>query len=74
MTGGFEGGTAATRTRNVVIRDVVAADNHRQGMSVISALGLLVENCSFTGTNGTAPQAGVVSADTFSICACCFLF
>ena len=36
MTGGFEGGITATRTRRVVIRDVVAANNHRQGMSVIS--------------------------------------
>lgn len=28
-------------------------------MSVISVRGLLVDNCRFEGTNGTAPQAGI---------------
>ena len=52
------GGTSDTRTRDIVIRDVVADQNHRQGISVISAVGLLVENSTFSGTNGTAPMAG----------------
>ena len=59
MTGGLELGTAATRTRNVVVRNVSLENNHRQGMSVISAVGLLVEDTVFRGTNGTAPEAGV---------------
>ncbi|MEZ6148246.1 MAG: right-handed parallel beta-helix repeat-containing protein [Planctomycetaceae bacterium] len=44
---------------DVTIRDCVCFDNHRQGMSVISAQNLLVENCQFTGTSGTPPEAGI---------------
>lgn len=45
--------------QNVVIRDVVCHDHHRQGISVIGALNLLIENCIITNTSGTAPQAGI---------------
>lgn len=44
---------------NVVIRRVDCNDNHRQGISVISADGLLIEDCRLRNTNGTAPQAGI---------------
>lgn len=44
---------------DVVIREVVCDENHRQGMSVISARNLLVENSMFNRTVGTAPQAGI---------------
>jgi len=44
---------------NVVIRDVVCRDHHRQGISVIGAVNLLIENCEMSGTDGTAPQAGI---------------
>ncbi len=44
---------------NITIRDVVCMDHHRQGISVISAVNLLIENCVFSGTKGTAPQAGI---------------
>ena len=47
------------RCEDVVIRDVVCHDNHRQGISVISAVNLTIENCSLTNTEGTAPQAGI---------------
>jgi hypothetical protein len=43
----------------VTVRDVICHDNHRQGMSVISAQNLLVENCVFSNTGGTAPEAGI---------------
>ena len=46
-------------TKNVVIRRVTLANNHRQGISVITAEGLLVEDSVMKGTNGTAPEAGV---------------
>ena len=46
-------------SRNVTIRNCVCDDNHRQGISVISAENLLVENCVFKNTSGTPPQAGV---------------
>ena len=42
-----------------VVRDVVCWDHHRQGISVISAENLLIENCVLAGTEGTAPQAGI---------------
>jgi len=45
--------------RDILIRDVACVDNHRQGISVISAENLLVENCLLAGTHGTAPQAGI---------------
>ena len=44
---------------DVVIRDVVCHDHHRQGISVISAVDLLIENCLLSGTDGTAPEAGI---------------
>ena len=37
----------------------MAHDNHRQGLSVISAENLLVENCVFSNTDGTPPEAGI---------------
>ena len=44
---------------NVVIRRVDCHNNHRQGISVISAEKLLVEDCRLRNTAGTAPQAGI---------------
>ena len=54
-------GTASDREPNVnvVIRRVACVDNHRQGISVISAVNLLIEDCVLRGTRGTAPQAGI---------------
>ncbi len=46
-------------SENVTLRDCVCYDNHRQGLSVISAVNLLVERCSFLGTWGTAPESGI---------------
>jgi hypothetical protein len=44
---------------NITVRDVTCWDNHRQGISVISAQNLLVENCSLSGTGGTPPESGI---------------
>jgi len=43
----------------VVIRDVVCTNNYRQGISIISARNLLIENCTLTDTWGSAPEAGI---------------
>lgn len=51
--------TAETTSRDIVIRDCVCDRNHRQGLSVISARNLLVENCVFKNTRGVAPEDGV---------------
>ncbi len=45
--------------RNVTIVKVKCEDNHRQGISVISAENLLIEDSVFSGTDGTAPMAGI---------------
>jgi len=54
-------GTGSDRAtnRNVTIRNVVCDGNNRQGISVITAENLLIENCVFRDTKGTAPQAGI---------------
>jgi len=44
---------------DVVIRDVVCDGNHRQGISVIGARNLLIDNCAMNNTDGTAPRAGI---------------
>jgi hypothetical protein len=46
-------------SKDIVLRQCVANNNRRQGMSVISVDGLLVEGCRFTNTTGTAPKSGV---------------
>lgn len=42
-----------------VIKDVKCVNNYRQGISVISARNLLIENCVLKDTGGTAPMAGI---------------
>ncbi|MBX7257911.1 MAG: right-handed parallel beta-helix repeat-containing protein [Candidatus Hydrogenedentes bacterium] len=53
------GGGDKPYCENVTIRNVVCHDNYRQGISVISAKDLLIENCTMSGTGGTAPEAGI---------------
>ncbi|MCQ2393886.1 MAG: right-handed parallel beta-helix repeat-containing protein [Kiritimatiellae bacterium] len=50
---------AVRKNVDIVIRDVVCRDNHRQGISVISVENLLIENTQLLTTHGTAPQAGI---------------
>ena len=52
-------------SRNVVIRDFVATNNYRQGLSVTGAVDLLVEDSLFELTGGTAPMCGIdIEPDT----------
>ena len=53
------GGGALQWCEDVVIRDCVSHDHHRQGISIISAVNLLIERCTFSGTSGTPPEAGI---------------
>jgi hypothetical protein len=48
-----------TPNRDITIRGVDCNDNHRQGISVISAENLLIDHCQLRNTKGTAPQAGI---------------
>jgi hypothetical protein len=52
-------GTNHRPCEDVTIRDCVCHDNHRQGISVVNGKQLLVENCIFSGTSGTPPEAGI---------------
>lgn len=45
--------------RNVVVRGCVFDRNYRQGISVISAENLLIEDTVMSNTQGTDPQAGI---------------
>lgn len=44
---------------NIHIKDVICDSNHRQGISVITAENLLIENTILKNTSGTPPQAGI---------------
>ncbi len=46
-------------SRNITLEGLICEDHHRQGISVISAENLLVKDCKFNDTKGTAPQCGV---------------
>lgn len=52
-------GKGGEPNRDIVIRDVVCDRNYRQGISVITAQNLLVENVVLRNTEGTPPQAGI---------------
>ena len=59
------GGKGAKYCRDVYLRDVVCDNNYRQGISIISVDGLLVENGTFSNTWGTPPSSGVdIEPDT----------
>ena len=45
--------------KDCVVRDVICDRNYRQGISVISAENLLIENCTLCNTKGTPPAAGI---------------
>jgi len=45
--------------KDIHIKDVVCDGNYRQGISVITAESLLIENTTMKNTAGTAPQAGI---------------
>ena len=52
-------GARGVSCRDVTIRNVVCEANNRQGISVISVDGLLIEDCVLCGTVGTPPAAGI---------------
>ncbi|HUS80901.1 MAG TPA: right-handed parallel beta-helix repeat-containing protein, partial [Armatimonadota bacterium] len=51
--------TAGVTNLNIHIKDVVCEANYRQGISVITAENLLIENTVMSNTAGTPPQAGI---------------
>lgn len=45
--------------KGIIIRNVTSVGNRRQGLSIVSCIGALVENSRFLNTSGTAPSAGI---------------
>jgi len=52
-------GARVVVSTDVTIDGVVSTNNRRQGMSVGPVQRLKIINCTFSGTHGTAPQAGI---------------
>ncbi len=46
-------------SENIFMEDVKCINNYRQGMSICSVQNMTVNNCLFTLTKGTLPEAGV---------------
>ncbi|WLT31190.1 right-handed parallel beta-helix repeat-containing protein [Geothrix sp. PMB-07] len=44
---------------NITVSSVVCDNNRRQGMSITSVKGMLVQNSTFSNTHGTNPQCGI---------------
>ena len=59
LSSGGDGVYVRDAAQNVRLDRLVCRDHHRQGISVISAVGLRVSNCVFAETSGTPPQCGV---------------
>ena len=56
----YVGGTELTGTsRNVTLRNCIAANNRRQGLTIAAVTRCRVIGGRFTGTNGIAPAAGI---------------
>ncbi|MEA3365042.1 MAG: right-handed parallel beta-helix repeat-containing protein, partial [Candidatus Hydrogenedentes bacterium] len=51
--------TRGVTNKDIHIKDVVCESNYRQGISVITAENLLIENTVMRNTAGTPPQAGI---------------
>jgi hypothetical protein len=56
---GRAGRGAPAANENIHIKDVTCDGNRRQGISIITAKDLVIEDCAFVNTGGTAPQAGI---------------
>ena len=50
---------ATVKASDVTLNHVVSTNNRRQGLSITPAQRVYVVNSTFTGQNGTAPQAGI---------------
>ncbi|MCC6423333.1 MAG: right-handed parallel beta-helix repeat-containing protein [Phycisphaerales bacterium] len=52
-------GVSNTSATNVLIKDVVLKNNDRQGISIVNADGVTIDNAVSLSTSGTAPSAGI---------------
>ena len=56
---GGDGICLGNGAKDIVIRDVTALRNHRQGISICDAENVLIERSTFAETAGTPPSAGI---------------
>lgn len=45
--------------KNIGLKDLILENNYRQGVSVVSADGFVMENCAVFGTRGQLPKSGI---------------
>ncbi len=51
--------TPSVRTSNITLTDIVALNNRRQGISIISGSNITISGGEYSNTNGTPPSAGI---------------
>jgi polygalacturonase len=59
LVGGTGSGSTVVVSTGVTLNRVKSNNNRRQGLTIAPATQVYVVNSSFTGSNGTAPQAGI---------------
>lgn len=59
LVGTTSGWRKFTPASNVTLNQVTVSNSRRQGLTITAANQVYVVNSSFTGSNGTAPQAGI---------------
>lgn len=59
LVGATGWGSSAVLSNGVTLNRVTSKNNRRQGLTICPANQVYVVNSTFTGTNGTAPQAGI---------------
>jgi hypothetical protein len=57
--GFYIGGPPHQPAQDITLRNCIASNNRRQGLSITSARRVEVIDCRFDHTNGTAPQCGI---------------
>lgn len=57
--GAYIGPGSGMYSSDISITDSTFSDNRRQGMSIISGVNVTVTRCTFKGTTGTEPSAGI---------------
>lgn len=45
--------------KNVLIINVLSTNNRRQGLSIVSCDGVVIQDSDFTNQNGTSPESGI---------------
>jgi len=53
------GGHAGVGCTDIVIDNIIATQNRRQGLSIVWATGVVVTDSEFSYTNGTSPECGI---------------